>query len=137
MRISPSVSFENPLQNVKNMFVAISSEWLSYIVTKMKGGAIYLQEPRIASAFIFLVNFSVLELSYRIAQITSWIFPKETETQALVKKVFQAVVITGLTFAANITLIRATGITLNRLVVVAIVVMSFMVKYNIHTYLEN
>lgn len=138
MTISIPSIFGNLLQNMRDTFATtMNSEWLGRIVTKIKSATTYLQEPRAASAFIFFANFGVLELSYRIAQIASWGFPDDTETQLFVKGTFQGVVITGLTATANIALVKVTGIRLNSLVITAIVATTFMVRHNIHAYLDD
>ncbi len=49
----------------------------------------------------------------------------------------QSIVIIGLTCAANVALIQATGITLNSAVIVGVVMSSFIAKTAMQMYIEN
>lgn len=137
MKVLNSISLPEVFHKVTSYITAKSSEWAGYAVTKIKSALPYLEDPRIAGTAIFVVNFGILELAFRISQVVGLLcFSKETVSQKNIKSVFEMTLAGGLVVAGNVAFARATNISLHPLVISALVVASFITKYLLETCLE-
>lgn len=130
------LSLQDTASNVKAYLVSKAGEWSGRIVTKIKSSMIYLEDPRVASATIFLVNFGILELAIRVSQVLTLCLPRRTVVQKKIKSGFEMILAGGLTIGGNITLIRMTGISIHPFSVVAIVAVVCIARHNLKNYLE-
>lgn len=128
---------QNAFNTARACLAAKSSEWAGHIVTKLQLSLPYLENPRRAGVAVFAVNFGILELAARLSQLSVLFLPMRTATQRHIHLLFKVIVMTGLTVMGNSAFIKVTKIGLSPFVVTTIVVATFMIKYNIESYLEN
>lgn len=129
-------SFQNAFNSIKNTAISKISEWRGYIVVKLQSGIPYLQEPRLASSAVLLVNFLILELAIRISQFVGFCLPQKTVTEKNIKTAFEFTLAGALILGANVAFIKTTKISLNPFVVTAIVILTFIIKINLQRYIE-
>lgn len=130
-------SIETSFNQMRDVFISIGSQWLDRVVEKIDASKIHLQDPRLASAFIFVTNFGIIELAYRVAQVVGLCFSENSSIERNIKYIAQGVVLLSVISMGNLALLQITDIALNRLMVTAIVAVASMVKFNLESYLED
>lgn len=130
-------SIKTSLNQISDGFLSTTTLWLGHAVAKIDASKVHLQDPRLASVFIFLSNFGIIELSYRIAQVAGLCFSEDSDFERGVKYIAQGVVLLGFMSISNLAVLKTTDIALNRLMIVGIVAVTSMVKFNLESYLED
>lgn len=129
-------SVQTSFQSFKNEFILIGTLWLRRIVVQIKTSLPYLEDRRVASTAIFLVNFGIIELAIRIGELVGYCFPTDTKIKGNIKKSIEVTLTIGLTALGNCIFVKKTGISLNPLFITAIAIGSYMVRCKIADYLE-
>lgn len=130
-------SIETSFNQISDLIFTTTTLWLNRFVDKIDASKILLQDPRLASAFIFGANFVIIELSYRVAQVIGLCFSENSSVERHMKHAAQGVTLMGLILIGNMAILKITDIALNRLTVVAIIAVTSMVKVNLVSYLED
>lgn len=136
----PQVLREN-FTHFASSVTATTSEWLGRIVIPTDPSFMNMSDPRVFSALIFVSNFAILEVSYRIAQAVSGCLFNREEKVSRTALTATATIAFGLATFANLALVHKIGlIHLQPImipVVSAIIGVCYIVRSNIVNYLEN
>lgn len=132
-----SFTSRDVFNSVETYLVSKSSEWAGRVITALKSGLTYLEDPRMASLTVFMTNFAILELAVRISRLIGSCYRSSSEMGRRIKLAFEITVASGLTIVGNVALIKATGIALHPGVIAALIGATFMIKYNLENYLEH
>jgi hypothetical protein len=137
MNIVTFPSMQTTFQQITTFILEKKGEWLGHIVTKVKVGLTYLEDPRLASIALFFVNFGILELASRVSRLVGLCLSKQTTAQKDIKFAFELTLTSALVILGNMAFIKVANISLNPYVVVPIVVVTFMIKQSLENYLEQ
>jgi hypothetical protein len=138
MNIVTFPSIQTTFYNLTSFIIERKSEWFGYVVTKVRSGLTYLEDPRLASVAIFLANFPILELAHRICQLlVGMCLSNESSEKKTVSLVVEFTLGSALVIAGNMAFIKLTNISLSPYVIAPIVVATFMIKSSLENYLEQ
>jgi hypothetical protein len=135
MSLPISLFIQDNFKVAKTYFSSKIGQYLGRLVVKIRSGLTSLGNDRVAGGAVFVSNFAILEIASRISQLVGVCLPNQTEEEKSIKSTVEFFVAVSLTIFGNITFVKASGISFNPIVIVAITVETFMVKSGLENYL--
>lgn len=124
-----SANIKESFSTLTDQFIQKSREWGSRAVS-------YLQDPRIASATLFVGNFLIIEVAILAGRLIGSLFPDDTPSKRNLKLIIVTPIQLGIIAAANYGVVRAAGINLHPVVIAAVATVSIAVRWQAQKCLE-
>lgn len=128
MNTLTSIPYRAALETAREVVYRKSSELAERYITVIKSASVYLEDPRYASASVFFINFFFIETATRLGVLAGRAFPSGTPAQRDIKFICIVTLMTGIVALGNVAYIKAAHITLDPVVICALVIVSFVTK---------